>query len=168
MAQERVTRVVRLETAELTDFVSTHYARLVRLAGLVARSVDDAEDAVQAALERAWRRRGTLQDRAQLRPWLDRIVVREAIRASRRRRPELITGGTPLPVSRDTSPTSAAVHLALDGLSPEQRAAVVLHLYLGYPIAESARMLDAPVETVRSRLRVARDRLRQLLAEEAE
>lgn len=169
MEQKGATSVVRLDAAAvLADFVSAHYARLIRLAVLVSRSVDEAEDAVQAALERAWRRRETLQDRDRLRPWLDRIVVREAIRSSGRRRHQTIGERTPLPVVRDASATNAAVHLALDELPGEQRAAVVLHLYLGYPVAETAEVLDVPVETVRSRLRVARGRLRDLLAEEGE
>lgn len=169
MTEKGAASVVRLDTsAMLADFVSAHYARLIRLAVLVSRSVDEAEDAVQTALERAWRRRETLQDRDRLRPWLDRIVVREAIRASQRRRPQTLSDRTPTPVMPDASPTMAAVHLALDELSAEQRAAVVLHLYLGYPVSDTAAALDVPTETVRSRLRVARDRLRTLLAEEGE
>lgn len=167
MEREEVTRAVRLDAAAaLEEFVSTHYARLIRLACLVALSVDEAEDAVQAALERAWRKRDALRDPDRLRPWLDQIVVREAIRASRRRRPEAISDRTPMPLARDSLTTTAAVHLALDELPAEQRAAVVLHLHLGYSVSDTAQVLNVPIETARSRLRVARDRLRRLLAEE--
>src|SRR6186997_2604333 len=82
---EAVSAVVQLDPgAELHDFVFEHHGRLIRLAALVTRSVDDAEDAVQAAFERAWRHRATLTDPSRLRPWLDRIVVREAIRGAHR------------------------------------------------------------------------------------
>ena len=82
---EAVSAVIQLDPAvELRDFVSEHHSRLIRLAILVTRSVDEAEDAVQAAFERAWRHRSSLTDPSRLRPWLDRIVVREAIRGAPR------------------------------------------------------------------------------------
>jgi hypothetical protein len=65
-------------------FFDAHYERMVRLAGLVCRSGVLAEDAVQAAMEQAWRRRSSLRDPGRMRWWLDRIVVREAIRMNRR------------------------------------------------------------------------------------
>src|SRR5690348_1457461 len=71
--------------AELAAFVRDHYPRLIRLAGQICREPLDASDAVQNGLEQAWRRRGTLRDRAALRSWLDRTVVREAIRLNRPR-----------------------------------------------------------------------------------
>jgi RNA polymerase sigma factor (sigma-70 family) len=163
---EVVSTISQLDAAaELRDFVAAHHGRLIRLAVLVSRSVDEAEDAVQAALERAWRQRHSLADRSRLRPWLDRIVVREAIRGMRRRSHSV--ADLPAPVGWDTSHESAAVHMALDELSPDHRAVVVLHLYAGYSVADTASALQIPVETARSRLRVARDRLRRLLAEEA-
>jgi len=156
---------VRLDPAvELRDFVLEHHPRLIRLAALVTRSADQAEDAVQAAFERAWRHRASLTDPARLRPWLDRIVVREAIRGARRPT-HMLTNELPAPAA--ASDEAAAVHQALDQLAPGHRAVVVLHLYAGYTVADTAAILDIPVETVRSRLRVARDRLRQLLAEES-
>lgn len=163
---EAVSAVVQLDPAvELHDFVSEHHSRLIRLAALVTRSVDEAEDAVQAAFERAWRHRASLTDRSRLRPWLDRIVVREAIRGARRPT-HALTDELPAPFERDASPETAAVHQALDQLTPGHRAVVVLHLYAGYSVADTASALNIPLETARSRLRVARDRLRYLLAEE--
>jgi DNA-directed RNA polymerase specialized sigma24 family protein len=69
---------------DLASFFAEHYDRLVRLAALVCHSPGATEDAVQAAMEQAWRRRSTLRDPERIRPWLDRIVVRESIRANRR------------------------------------------------------------------------------------
>ena len=74
----------RLAMESLEAFVCEHYLRLVRLAGLVTRDVDQAQDAVQAALERAWRKREQANADS-VRPWLDRIVVREAIRQAQGR-----------------------------------------------------------------------------------
>jgi len=152
---------------ELGAFVALHYPRLVRLSALICRSSHDAEDAVQAALERAWRRRRTIEDAERLRPWLDKIVVRESLRLlnARQRIAELHI----VPDVQEPPPPTAdlAVRIALTRLSPEQRASVVLHLYAGYTVPATARLLEIPEETVRSRLRVARQQLRSLLGEES-
>lgn len=161
---------------ELDVFVREHYGRLIRLAGLVCRDAGHAEDAVQAALEQAWRRRATLRDRASLKPWLDRIVVREAIRLGRRERSILarlfpqpreipVEPAGPFDPTASSAATRIAFRAALDALPPAQRAVVALHLYAGYSIAETAEIVGVPVETARSRLRLARDRLRDTVAE---
>jgi RNA polymerase sigma-70 factor, ECF subfamily len=163
---EAVSAVVKLDDAvQLADFVFENHDRLIRLAVLVTRSVDQAEDAVQAALERAWRQRASLSDPSRMRPWLDRIVVREAIRGAPRLT-HALHNEMPGPFGADASHEVAAVHQALDQLAPGHRAVVVLHLYAGYSVTDTAAALNIPVETARSRLRVARDRLRHLLAEE--
>jgi DNA-directed RNA polymerase specialized sigma24 family protein len=41
---------------------------------------------------------------------------------------------------------------------------VALHLHAGYTVSETAELVGAPIETVRSRLRVAREHLRRELA----
>jgi RNA polymerase sigma-70 factor (ECF subfamily) len=153
-------------STDLTSFVAEHYARLIRLAALVTHSVDEAEDAVQAALERAWRNRGTLNDQSRLRPWLDRIVVREAARTAHARRARIRPLQIPAAFETNPGDDRAALRTAFAALSVDHRATVVLHLYQGYSVPQTAEILGVPVETVRSRLRVARDRLRQLLADE--
>ena len=150
---------------ELEAFVTEHYGRLIRLAGLVCHDLHEAEDAVQAALERAWRRRGTLADFERMRPWLDHIVVNEAIRSRSRPRP---TGGTlPRPPAR-RAPTSGPRSAGPSAASRTSNVTVVvLHLYAGYSLIDTAEIVGAPLETVRSRLRLARQHLRLLLAEES-
>jgi DNA-directed RNA polymerase specialized sigma24 family protein len=58
----------------------------VRLAGVICRDPADAQDAVQAAIERALRSRDNLRDPAKVRQWLNQIVVNESIRVDQRRR----------------------------------------------------------------------------------
>jgi RNA polymerase sigma-70 factor, ECF subfamily len=158
--------------AALIAFVTEHYDRLLRLSRLVCRDASDAADAVQLGLERAWRKRSALRDEARLRPWLDRIVVREAMRVSRGRKSWLSRLFTSQPGvewiemgDRGDPEPSSYVDLrdAFDRLSPEQRAVVALHMHAGYTVAETAAMVGAPTETVRSRLRLAKQRLRREL-----
>ncbi len=162
-----------LDAATLDVFVREHHDRLVRLARLVCLDASEAGDAVQSGLEQAWRRRRSLRDADALRSWLDRIVVREAIRLDRRRRSPLSRFfGGPREISigvvdarAAVTPERADLRVAYEALPAEQRAAIALHLHYGYSVAETAEIVGAPVETVRSRLRVAREHLRHALEE---
>jgi RNA polymerase sigma-70 factor (ECF subfamily) len=162
----------------LESFIAANHARLVRLATLVSGDVASAQDIVQAACERAWKARQTFRPDAPLRPWFDRIVVREAAR-ERRARLAWLTRFVPSHSVRVVTPPNsgttdelaatlqerAAVRDALAALGPRHRAVVVLHLCAGYNVDDVAVMLDIPRETVRSRLRVARTALRAALSE---
>jgi RNA polymerase sigma-70 factor, ECF subfamily len=155
----------------LDMFVALHYGRLVRLAGLVCLDRADAQDAVQNGLLRAWRNRGQIRDPARMKAWVDAIVVREAIRLNGRARSilRLLSGRLAAPDQlRDPSAHFAVHELAamLRSLPVPQRAAVALHYDAGYTVAETAELLGVPVETVRSRLRLARQRLRRDFGEE--
>jgi len=156
---------------QLATFFDDHYDRMVRLAALVCRRGVPAEDAVQAAMEQAWKRRASLREPHRLRWWLDRIVVREAIRMNRpwwrlhdSRSIDESANLLPDP-SREMAPERLALRAAFASLSAQQRAAAALHLHLGYSVDETARLMGAGVETTRSRLRLARQRLRTELAE---
>ena len=60
---------------------------------------------------------------------------------------------------------STDLKAAFEALPVDQRAALVLHLHLGYSVAETATIVGAPIETVRSRLRLGRERLRAALGD---
>ena len=141
--------------AALAEFVAEHYDRLLRLAWLVCRDTGDAADALQIGLEQAWRKRSTLRDEALLGSWLDRIVTREAVRVSKRRRSWLgrilspraeVTWTDPVDTRATEPSTFMSLRAAFNQLSPEQRAVVALHLHLGYTIAETASIVGAPDE----------------------
>ena len=51
---------------------------------------------------------------------------------------------------------------ALDQLTIEQRAAVALHYYQDLSVEETAKALRIPVDTLKSRLKTALKRLREL------
>jgi len=108
-----------------------------------------------------------------MRWWLDRIVVRETIRMNRRPLWSRLTAtyadehASLLPdPAGETTPQRMALTAAFETLTPEQRAACVLHLHLGYSVSETADLMGAGVETTRSRLRLARRRLRADLSED--
>jgi RNA polymerase sigma-70 factor (ECF subfamily) len=103
--------------------------------------------------------------------WVDRVVVRSVFRNLKRLRTEPsrvdshepfdgadLVAPVPLPDDYLTRRQTVAV---LDRLSPEQRHVLVLHHVLDMTVPEMAEQLKLPLETVRSRLRLARHNLRE-------
>jgi RNA polymerase sigma-70 factor (ECF subfamily) len=153
--------------AALEELVSQHYDRLLRVAVLICRDRTDAEDAVQLALERAWRHGQDLREPERLPAWLHRIVVREAIRLEHRRRGLIarwLASPREIPVGQaSVGDRDLDLQAALRDLPVEQRAALVLHYHAGFSVKETAELSGVPLETARSRLRLARARLRVVL-----
>src|SRR5262245_20533667 len=139
------------------------------LAYRIVRDPHRAQDAAQRAMLGAWRDLPTLRDATRFEAWLHRLVVNACyaeLRAERRWVARVRTA----PVDAFPAPDVARQVVARDELdaafrrlSPDQRAVVVLHHYLGYPLTEIAAMLDISDGTARSRLHRAVTRLRAAL-----
>ena len=135
--------------------------RLRRFARNLTRDMADADDLVQAAIERALVARDQWQPDSRLDAWMYRIVrncwIDEARRrgrhAQRNAPPEAgeKIGFDPVPVLELQSERSALAH-ALWRLPDEQREAVALVLVEGLSYADAAAALDLPVGTLTSRL----------------
>jgi RNA polymerase sigma factor (sigma-70 family) len=149
-------------------------ARLFATATLILRDEDRAKDAVQEALIGAWRGIRALREPDAWESWLYRLVVRASYRQVRRTSRVSIVD---LHLGERDEPTidDAGVLLAdrdqLDRgflrLPAEQRAILVLHYYLGLPLAELADVLGIPAGTVKSRLHRATGAMRAALEADA-
>lgn len=150
----------------------TDAARLDAAARLILRDRELARDAVQECLIRAWRDLPGLRDPERFDAWLHRLLVHAAIDEARRRRRRVVEVEL-------TDLTAAAVqdsiaHLAdrdaldraMAGLSPEHRALVVLHHYLGMPVPDAAASMGLSLGAAKSRLHRAMGSLRRALVPE--
>jgi RNA polymerase sigma-70 factor, ECF subfamily len=167
MAIERATVIPnsKLTVKAIDELVHAQYPRLIRVAAVICHEPQDAQDAVQEALIRAWRNQSQLRDSLRFEAWLTRIVVREAIRLENRRRGVLRMWLSPVEEYAEPKVVDPDIDLrrALDRLSVEQRAALVLHYLIGCTVAETATAMQASIETTRSRLRAGRARLRAVM-----
>ena len=135
----------------------------------------DAAEAVQDALVRAHQRAADYRGDSAVRTWLMAILVnqcRDRHRYNMRRVAEQRCEPDDLdriPQRRDPIEDQLlklTLDRALAGLGFEQRAVFLLVTALGYPVEEVAVALDVSVGTVKSRGARARERLRQLLADQ--
>lgn len=170
MQVEVVERAQRGDRDAFTTLATSTVDRCYALAYRILRDHHRAQDAAQQALIGAWRDLPTLRDPARFDAWLHRLVVHACYaeaRATRRftARVQVVR----LEPTADSDATDAvadrdALDRAFRSLSPEQRAVVVLHHHLGYPLTEIAATLGIPVGTARSRLHYAVRQLRTALA----
>jgi len=156
-----------------------------RLYHSVYRMVDNAEDAldvVQDAFLNAYQNHDSFKGDALFFTWLYRIAVNTAISMKRKRRVVLSIDSTrngesaidPLDPSEGNRPGHAMeqaeqerrIHQALQRLSPEHRAVLVMKDMEGQKYENIAEILGVPIGTIRSRLHRARLELRALLEQD--
>jgi len=157
------------------------YDRHGRIAyGLAYRILGDAgaaEEAVQDAYLRVWRRASTFDtSRGSVRPWLLTIVHHCAIDLLRRRAgaPPVVAGLDEM-ADRQAVPDawgevsgrieSERVRTAVETLPGEQRRAIEMAFFEGLTHREIAERDGLPLGTVKGRLRLGLKRLSGLLAE---
>ena len=154
--------------SEFRHFFITQAPRLERIALLMTGSPEVAADLAQDALlktYRAWPRiRG--EDPG---PYARQALVNLCRNHYRRRALER-RKSSPGPVLETADPDVAEalrVAAALATLPPLRRAVIVLRYYEDMTAAEVARVLDRPLNTVKSDIKRSLERLRPLLAEGA-
>jgi RNA polymerase sigma-70 factor, ECF subfamily len=146
-----------------------------RVAYGVLRQRQDAEDVAQEAFVRAFRSFDRLRDRDRFRAWLVRITWRLALdrqrgdrrRTTRETASEHTSRPAPFGPGADDEIVvrERAQHLwsAIDALPEKLRVAIVLANIEGHDVDEVARLLALPVGTVKSRLFLARRKLKEHL-----
>ena len=145
--------------------------RLRRFARVLARTREDADDLVQAAIEKALVRTDQWAPGTRLDSWMFRIMQNAWIDEvrSRQRRGETFVPeeeGEHVGVSTtDAQIDAIAVRKAVAQLGEDQRVVVGLVLVEGLSYDEAAQVLGIPVGTVTSRLARAREALHASLGD---
>jgi len=146
----------------------------IREARRYLMAAHDVDEAVQEALVRAWRRRGTCRGADRM-PWMRQIARNEALRMLDRRRRrlehELLDDATVLATVADEDALEAhedlllrmEVEQAVGCLSIADRQLLALRYERDLSQPEVARMLGIPEGTVKIRLHRLSGRLRKAL-----
>lgn len=169
--------------AGLVTLVQNYQVEAVHTALLIVRDRDLAEDIVQEAFLQAHRKIGQFDDRRPFGPWFLRIVINSALKAVNRQKRTipleesedgnratgsreaewLIDPGLSPEALVETAEIHETIWLAMEQLTPDQRAAVVLRYFLDRNESEMIRELNRPLTTVKWWLHAARKRLQKYL-----
>lgn len=165
------------------ELFGRHRDRLWAVALRTMGNPEDAADGLQEGMIAAFRRAGSFRGDAAVTTWLHRVVVNaclDRLRAMKVRRAEALPDDLEERADRGALVSATAAELdpaeltvaderrrlvlaALQTLTPDQRAALVLVDMEGYSVAEAAEMLDVAEGTVKSRCFRGRAKLAPLL-----
>ena len=137
------------------ELVEAHSQKVFRTAYRLTGSTENAEDVVQEAFLRAYRKLHLFDGRAQFGTWLHRIAIncamdlmrREGRRSQRetadeRTELEAMVNGEPRPDRMaESSEVGRAVQRVLQSLSPTERTAFLLRHFEGHSSAEIGEIL---------------------------
>jgi RNA polymerase sigma-70 factor (ECF subfamily) len=158
------------------QLVVRHQAAVFRAALAALRSPEEAEEATQDALVRAWQKLGTFRGDSAFRTWLLTIAWNRAL-SRRRSIVAWLSRRAPVEAADGVRGDGAGPHdalrqrdlerhvsAAIDRLSPKLRDALLLAQSGEYGYHEVAAMLNVPVGTLKSRVFDARRQVKQRLA----
>jgi RNA polymerase sigma-70 factor (ECF subfamily) len=144
------------------DLVQPLYATAFRVAFALLHDSGEAEDAVQEAVFKAWRKLGTVRGGAPLRPWFLAIVANQC-RSVRRRTWSYVRPLEAAEARGGSDPDSRIdLERALGGLDYDQRLVLVLRYYLDMPYDEIAQTMGITAKAARTRVERALHRLRPI------
>ena len=153
--------------ADAAELFAAHQSRLVRLAYRMLGSVAEAEDVVQDAWLR-WQRAdqdGVLNPAAYLSRTVTRLCL-DVMKSARARHEDYIGPWLPEPIVEPEADSVRAdeltltLMLALERLSPLERAAFLLHDVFDQPLGEIAQTLERDAAAVRQLAARARKHVR--------
>jgi RNA polymerase sigma-70 factor (ECF subfamily) len=169
---------LRGDSSAFGQLVRIHQDRLYNAVANFIGDRTEAEDVVQEAFVQAYLKLASFKRNAAFYTWLYRIAFNTAVSRKRRKRVETSvdqtrenTGGEPIdegdtPGDRMLRDEQASlVHAALDLLSDEHRAILILREMDELDYDTIAGILEINIGTVRSRLHRARAQMRDKIAE---
>lgn len=160
------------DRAAFRQLFLAYHRRLSRFLGRLTSDAQLIEELINDTMLVVWRKAGDFGARSRLSTWIFGIAYRLAMKAlaarpgaaSGRGPPDGVTSPAPLTaISPQREELQNLVEVALRGLPPEQRALLELAYFVGYSYGEIAIIIDCPVNTVKTRLFHARERLKLLM-----
>lgn len=170
---ELVARVLAGEVDAFGLLVRRYQDSYVRFATRILGSPDDADDALQSAFVRSFRKLKECRDPARFGAWLYQIVLNEcrtlAFRRDRRERRmvrddhdlDVVSAELETPPPRPTE--LEEIQKALNQIEHDQREAFILKYVEQLSYDEMSELTGVGVSALKMRVKRACDRLRQLL-----
>lgn len=176
--QQLVRRILDGDLSALTLLFGRYEPAVFRYALSLVGTADDAEDVVQEAFIRAYRNLRSYQPARPFRPWLYRIVRNGAFNWRRKHRRTITGEAAAIFLEQQPDPTESAhetieraelreaMQRSLGKLSVEYREPLVLYYVDDRSYAEISDILRLPINTVATRIRRAKERLKTIYQQE--
>jgi RNA polymerase sigma-70 factor (ECF subfamily) len=169
--QELLTMMAAGDSSAFGVLFDRYSSRVLGLLVKFVRRREDAEDLLQATFCEVWRRAPSFDpSRSRCESWLLLIARSRALDHLRSRRPAAELTAVPeaatdhdLTAALERVEASDRLHEALQRLPEEQRRAIELAFFAGLTHDQIAGKLEAPLGTIKTRIRLGMNRLRDSL-----
>lgn len=174
--RELLTRVADGDRAAFRTLYLSYHKRMSRFLLRFLRRRELIEEVINETLYTVWCKARDYRGDSQVSTWIFGIAYRKALKALKRGADD-----PPLDASVDPESLSAlhdagadqreirqVIDQALASLPPVQRLTIELAYFMGHSCEEIAAITECPVNTVKTRLFHARERLRELLPDSRE
>lgn len=153
-----------------------YYHRLLRFIHRITGQIDSAQEVINDVMLVVWSDGKAFAGRSTVGTWILGIAYRKALKLAEKSRRwqerkadvDFEDWSERFPAAEELSQVAETQDLLAQGLSrlsAEQRAVVELTYYFGCSYEEIAAITNAPVNTVKTRMFYAREKLRKLLPE---
>ena len=164
-----------LSAARLEEMFTRNQAELLGTLFFLVGNAEDARDALQEAFIKCWRHRDTLDTIENLKAWVFKIALntgRDLRSGAWRRKRQPLPEDEAMLISHDPSPETHLEHQeqlgllrrAVRDLRPEEQEVFLLRQNGHLTYEQIAATIDIPVNTVKTRMRLALSKLRLVLA----
>lgn len=152
-----------MKKEQFADLVVTYQRSMYRFALGMLKNEQDAEDALSTAIIKAYEHLENLRDDNKFKSWIMSILANEAkTMLSKNSRIQLVDDMTVY--SEVVEDNHNDIWDSVIELGEQHRQIVILYYYDGFSTKEIAKILEVPEGTVKSRLRRARQNLKELLS----
>ena len=168
--RELLERIDARDREAMRELYLLYYPRLARFLRRMTRRHDLVDEIVNDTLFVVWEKAGEFRGDSRVSTWIMGIAYRRGLsllRAEYRADERMVLPTTADQHLRDPvadqSDLAELMERALQSLSPDHRAVLELTYHLGHSCGEIAAIMDCPINTVKTRMFHARNKLRALV-----
>jgi RNA polymerase sigma-70 factor (ECF subfamily) len=179
-----ISRITQGDLNGLETLVNRYQVQAVRAAYLIVYDRELAEEVAQTAFVKVVERIHQFDEERPFAPWFFRIVVNDALKLAQKQKRNLSLEDLDEPTAQlakwltdpgvnpeqllEEKQARTNILKAIQSLSPDERAVVVMRYYLELSEADMSAKMDRPLSTIKWWLRDARKRLYDLIDSKAE
>ncbi len=169
--EELIKRSLKGDQDAYTELIKSIDIELFRIANSQLNNIDDVNDAIQETIIHSYDKLHTLKNHSYFKTWIIRILINECNNIHRKRKKELglfnkISNSMDIVLSTENEihakENDIDFDLLIKNLNYDERLILTLYYKNKYTPTEISNILDTSVNTVKSRLLRAKQKLQQL------
>jgi RNA polymerase sigma factor (sigma-70 family) len=166
-----VKEVKKVQKGNVTAFetlIVTHNVIMYRVAKTILNRDEDCADAIQEAILKAFQNIRTLREPAYVKTWLCRIIINECNQIHRQRKNLISMEEWVEPSAEEVGYEQFELEQILDALPVEQSQLLKMFHIEDISVFDLALIFEVPENTIKTRLRRAREKMRDILLKKEE